>query len=94
MPLRLAIRQFKRFYGAAYYYGTARRRGWPTRDGIIPWRLFFLEYADIYATLALERLNIMDAVKLGVALAAPRSKSDPKLEQLVDNHLNEAFPKE
>lgn len=48
----------------------------------------------MYPVLALQRVNLMEAVKLGTRLAQPRKSSDPTLEQLLDQQLNEAYPKD
>lgn len=95
-PYRLALQQFKRFYGASYYYGGVRpglwrRSIWPTRDGVIPWKRFWLDYADMWNVLALERINLMDAM-LVTAVVLHAKKDNYEATQLLDNQLNEAYP--
>lgn len=68
----LAFAKFMRMYGGDTY------RGWPqTRDGVIPWGLFWLLYAAIPPLMAHDRVNATQATSLGQALVeAPKEQRD------------------
>lgn len=88
----MAIQQFKRLWGTAYYYG--KHRSWPTRDGVIPFKRFYLDYADMWSVLALERLNLIDAVIVGRAVSQPRKGKNTELDKMLERHIQEAFPED
>lgn len=54
-PLRIA--HFVEFYGDARY----RNSMWPTRDKIIPWKRFLLEYRMMWQVMAKNRLSLTRA---------------------------------
>lgn len=89
LSTQLAIQQFLHFYGAAHYYQPRR---WRTRDGIIPFKRFWLEHAAIRRVMAVERLSLIQAVMLGTRLTQP-IKDTTKLEALVDQQFDEAYPR-
>lgn len=64
--------RFLRTYGAEAYRGA-----WPTRDLVIPFRLFFVLFHQIPALEAGERLEAIEAGRLAEALCA-----NPKNPQL------------
>ena len=83
----LAIAQFIRCYGAGTFRG-----GWPTRDGVIPWALFWALYTQIPRLAALERIHESTAVAHGIAVAF--SGTDPRVQAFQRRELAEAFPGE
>jgi len=66
---------------------------WPTRDGVIPWRRFWLDFTDMWSVLALDRLNMMHAMLLAMISSHP-TKQESTVRDLLDQSLNEAYPKE
>lgn len=83
----VVIAQFIVFYGAAEYRGPQ----WPTRDHVIPWRRFLIQYAAMRHVMALQRLNQSRAVSQGVAMAFAK-KGDADIQKLIDHELDEAYP--
>lgn len=64
MPTAFLVARFLRTYGAAAYHGA-----WPTPDGVVPARLFFLLLAQIPALHAGERIEGIEAARMGQLLA-------------------------
>ena len=86
ITIPLAVAHFLRFYGA----GALRGPGWPTRDGVIPWGLFWLLYHQLRHVTALERLNEAQAVAQAIAMAFSGDKF--QTDTIMQQELLEAFP--
>lgn len=84
--------QFCDRFGWEAYWGMGRRwwnRRWPTTDGIIPWRLFFLMEAQQAHLLALDRLTWSSAVIQALAVAFG---DEQKARRMMEKLQGEAFP--
>lgn len=70
--MQFLVARFIRVYGAAAFRGA-----WPTGDGGIPFRLFFVLFQQIPALEAGERIEAIEAGRMAEALSmAPK---DPKV---------------
>ncbi len=83
-----AVALFLRVYGPQ----TLRGPGWPTRDGVIPWQMFWLLYCQIPRIQAMERLNESTAVAHAIAVSF--AGKDPAVEQHTRDELKLLFPDE
>ena len=80
MPPGLALARFLACYGG----GTLR--GWDTRDGLIPHRLFALLYRAIGSVRAQGRLDMAQAAGLGF--------NGDKSGEVIRREVAQAFPEE
>lgn len=65
--------------------GEYCNRRWPTRDGVIPWKLFAIRSPMVFAVMAQERLQ----VARGIGLALADKQHGPSLRE---REWKEAFP--
>jgi hypothetical protein len=80
--------QFLRFYGHGLYYSPAL---WDTWDHIIPWGLFYGALRDMHAVMALERLNVAQAVAQANALTSGDGPAIRSAQQLFRKWVKEAY---
>lgn len=66
------------------------RGSWPTRDGVIPWKLFALYSEAIGPALLAEQLQDTRAVAHGIALSL--SGNEPKVKAATDKLIKQAYP--
>lgn len=77
-----------KFHGR--YPGLYYRRGWPTRDGVIPHKLFTLLLRAIDGIEAGEQLRMAQSIAVGIALAIDGKSS--KTKNAVRKITRRAFP--
>ncbi len=75
MPTAFVVARFVRTYGAGAYHGA-----WPTADGVVPARLFYVLVAQIPALLAGERIEGIEAARMGQLLAEVPKDASVKAE--------------
>lgn len=80
------IGRFIRFYGPGLFY----RVGWPTADGVIPFKLFYMLLSVSDNLGDRERLEASQAVTLGTALA--ENGKDPKTRRARRQLTKRAYP--
>lgn len=86
MPTGYRIARFIRFYGMDYY----RSAIWPTRDQVIPFKVFALFEAAIGNVAAFEKLQMVQAVAHGYGIAMSGSSS--LVESQTKKLTAQAFP--
>jgi hypothetical protein len=70
---------------------------WPTRDHVIPWRLFRLGHQQLEHVTALQRLSMTRAVHVGGLLASPAKSKTAAItreRRLLAEDRAAAFPGE
>ena len=77
----LATAMFHRFYPGEYHNPR-----WPTRDHVIPWKVFAIRMRCMWAVLAQERLQM--ARSIGLALSGSEGEG-PRQRRA---EIREAFP--
>jgi hypothetical protein len=77
----IQIAQFERAF-PGWYHDPAR---WPTRDGYVPWKMFYVLWNASWAMLALERVNLARAASLALG-------AGDKGARLIARELEEAYP--
>ena len=77
----LATAMFHRFYPGEYHSPR-----WPTRDHVIPWKVFAIRMRCMWAVLAQERLQM--ARSIGLALSGSEGEG-PRQRRA---EIREAFP--
>lgn len=93
LPTSLTVAQFCTRYGWEAYWGTGCRRWnrrWPTSDGLIPWRLFFLMYQELRPLEAQDRLTQSSAVITALAQGFGKEHHARKMTERLED---EAYPK-
>ena len=87
-PIALIIGRFIRFWGAGLYYNRER---WDTRDGVIPFRVFYVLMDAMDAVDAGEQLRDAMAHAHGQAIA--ENGKDSKVRSQTRRMMRRADPK-
>ena len=77
---------------AHYYPGLYHTGHWPTRDGVIPFKLFLLLSASVRHLSAEVELRLAHANAYGAVLAHGSTKSDPALRKYTRRLIRLAYP--
>jgi len=74
---------FIRFYGHDTYYNEK----YPTSDKVIPFKLFRLMYNGMMAAWDFEKLQMIDAINIGIGCAVNPDKPAVKkaIQDIIDN---------
>ncbi|MHC4647628.1 MAG: hypothetical protein ACYTBJ_19350 [Planctomycetota bacterium] len=84
----LTAARFIQAYGAGLFLNEA----WPTRDHVIPWRLFLGLFEKMDAVWA--RRNLEDAQAIMVALVNVMGKKDGPGRKILRDMKDRAYPEE
>ena len=87
MPVLLQVALFHSMYGAAAY----RNSGYPTRDSVIPFKLFFAFMNCVQSTKSFEMIADIQSTTLGYATVQADKKEHGKINRIIEEFHDAAF---